>query len=100
MFRSLLSMTFLNGKFALLTNLDFDAGEALEIVEREKISSLYLVPTLFHDMLSYPDFGRYNLTKLEKIGYAGAAMTTTLVNQCVKLLKPKLFVNHYGSTEV
>ncbi|MGE7907590.1 class I adenylate-forming enzyme family protein [Peribacillus sp. NPDC094092] len=98
--RSLLSMTFLNGKFALLSNLDFDAGEALEIVEREKISSLYLVPTLFHDMLSHPDFGRYNLTKLEKIGYAGAAMTTTLVNQCVELLKPKLFVNHYGSTEV
>jgi len=98
--RSLLSIAFLNGKFALLPECDFDAGEALEIVHKEGISSLYLVPTLYHDMLTHPDFYKYDLSKLEKIGYAGAAMTTTLVNQCMSLLKPKLFVNHYGSTEV
>ncbi|MGF6947627.1 2-furoate---CoA ligase [Neobacillus sp. B4I6] len=98
--RSLLSMAFLNGKFALLPESDFDAGEALEIVHKEGISSLYLVPTLYHDMLTHPDFYKYDLSKLEKIGYAGAAMTTTLVNQCMSLLKPKLFVNHYGCTEI
>ncbi|MDQ0246266.1 2-furoate---CoA ligase [Bacillus fengqiuensis] len=96
--RSMLSMAFLNGKFALLP--DFDSGDALEIVHREKISSLYLIPTLYHDMLTHPDFHNYDLSSLEKIGYAGAAMTTALVNQCVELLKPKVFVNHYGSTEV
>jgi len=96
--RSLLTMALLNGKIAILP--DFDSGDALEIIYRERISSLYLIPTLYHDMLTHPDFNKYDLSKLEKVGYAGAAMTTTLVNQCVKLLKPKVFVNHYGSTEV
>lgn len=96
--RSLLSMTFLNGKFALLP--DFDSRDALSIVEKEKVTSLYLVPTLYHDMLNHAEFHNYNLSSLKKIGYAGAAMTTTLANQCVELLKPDIFVNHYGSTEV
>lgn len=96
--RSLLSMAFLNGKLVLLP--DFDSKDALEIIEKDQITSLYLVPTLFHDMLNHAEFHNYDLSSLKKIGYAGAAMTTTLANQCVNLLKPEIFVNHYGCTEV
>ncbi|WP_017729045.1 class I adenylate-forming enzyme family protein [Halalkalibacterium ligniniphilum] len=96
--RSMLSMTFLNGKLALLP--DFDAEEALKILDQEKITSVYLVPTLYHDILSHENFEKYDLSSLKKIGYAGAAMTTSLVNKCMNLLKPNVFVNHYGSTEV
>lgn len=96
--RSLLSMVFLNGKFVLLP--DFDSSKALEILDREKITSLYLVPTLYHDLLTHKEFNKFDISALEKIGYAGAAMTTVLADKCMKLLKPKVFVNHYGSTEI
>lgn len=96
--RSLLSIAFLNGKYVVLP--DFDAKDALELLSSEEITSLYLVPTLYHDILSYETFGSYRLDKLEKIGYAGASMTTALTEKCVDLLKPKVFVNHYGSTEI
>lgn len=75
--RSLLSIAFLNGKYVVLP--DFDAKEALELLSGEEITSLYLVPTLYHDILSQKDFESYHLDKLEKIGYAGASMTTALL---------------------
>ncbi|MDQ0218708.1 long-chain fatty acid--CoA ligase [Peribacillus cavernae] len=96
--RSLLSIAFLNGKYVVLP--DFDARDALELLSSEEISSLYLVPTLYHDILSHHDFHSYHLGKLRKIGYAGASMTTALTEKCVELLKPQVFVNHYGSTEI
>ncbi|WP_102347245.1 class I adenylate-forming enzyme family protein [Bacillus sp. Marseille-P3661] len=96
--RSLLSMVILNGKFAILP--DFDSEEALKILSTEKISCVYLIPTLYHDILTHRNFHNYDLSALKKIGYAGAPMTTDLVNKCMQLLKPEVFVNHYGSTEV
>jgi 2-furoate---CoA ligase len=34
------------------------------------------------------------------LGYAGAAMTSALVERCDALFAPDVFVNHYGSTEI
>jgi 2-furoate---CoA ligase len=96
--RSLLSIALLNGKFVILP--DFDGKEALELLSQEEITCLYLVPTLYHDILTQPNFDDYNLSALIKIGYAGASMTTALTEKCIEKLKPEVFVNHYGSTEV
>ncbi|QHA93088.1 AMP-binding protein [Bacillus sp. N1-1] len=96
--RSLLSIAFVNGKYVVLP--DFDALDALKLLSEEKITCLYLVPTLYHDILSQPRFEEYDLTSLKKLGYAGASMTTALTEKCVKTFNPDVFVNHYGSTEV
>lgn len=96
--RSLLSIMFLNGKYVILP--DFDAKEALELIEREEITCLYLVPTLYHDILNHAEFHHFDLSKLKKIGYAGASMTTALTEKCIEMLKPEVFVNHFGSTEI
>ncbi|MFB4165491.1 class I adenylate-forming enzyme family protein [Alteribacillus sp. JSM 102045] len=96
--RSLLSMAFLNGKLAMIP--DFEPKKVLEVVEKEKISSVYLVPTIIHDVLHHPEYEKYDLTSLRKLGYAGAAMTQALTEECFKKLSPEVFVNHYGSTEV
>ena len=37
--------------------------------------SLYLAPTLFHDLVSHPGIAEHDLSSVEAIGYAGAAMT-------------------------
>jgi 2-furoate---CoA ligase len=34
------------------------------------------------------------------LGYAGAAMTTTLTQLCFERFQPKTFVNHFGSSEI
>jgi 2-furoate---CoA ligase len=61
---------------------------------------LYLAPTLFHDLVHHPDVGGTDLSSVRALGYAGAAMTSTLVRRCVEVFRPDVFVNHYGSTEV
>ena len=55
--RSLLAMSLIGGAFVCLPR--FDAGRALELIEAEKITNLYLVPTLYHDLLHHPRFKRH-----------------------------------------
>jgi len=96
--RTLLVTAFLNGKLVLLPN--YEPQAALELLAQEEISSLYLVPTLYYDLVSRPQLDQYDLRALTKIGYAGAAMTSTLTQACFERLRPKVFVNHFGSSEV
>jgi 2-furoate---CoA ligase len=76
------------------------AGEALRLVEEQRISSLYLAPTLFHDLVHHPSLTSADVGSVRALGYAGAAMTSTLVRRCADVFSPEVFVNHYGSTEV
>lgn len=96
--RSLLSMTLLNGAFICLPR--FDVADALRLIEAERISSLYLVPTLYHDVLAHPNFARTNISSVRRLGFAGASMTDGLMARLNVAFKPDLFVNHYGSSEI
>jgi 2-furoate---CoA ligase len=78
----------------------WDAGEALRLIEQERVTSLYLAPTLFHDLVHHPDAESRDLSSVRALGYAGAAMTVALVERCTQVFAPDVFVNHYGSTEV
>lgn len=96
--RSLLSTVFLNGRLVLLP--DYDTGQLAEIIEQERISSLYLVPTLYYDLMNLHGGAQRDFHHLRKIGYAGSAMTGTLTQQCFEQIQPEVFVNHFGSSEV
>ncbi len=96
--RSLLSMALVDGVFVCVPR--FDAGAALRLIQSERISCLYLVPTLYHDMLSHPDCAAADLSAATKLGFAGAPMPDALLKRVEAAFKPELFVNHYGSSEV
>ena len=95
---SLLAMHLVGGCFVSLPR--WDAAEALRLVDAERITSLYLAPTLFHDLVHHPDLHKRDLSSVRALGYAGAAMTSALVERCAAVFAPDVFVNHYGSTEV
>ncbi len=52
--RSLLAMQLVDG--CLVCQRRFEPAAVLTLIEREKISSVFLVPTLFHDLLAAPQF--------------------------------------------
>ena len=79
---------------------DWSAPEALDLIEAERIGSLYLAPTLFHDLVHSPDVAGADVSSVRALAYAGAAMTSALVERCVEVFTPAVFINHYGSTEV
>jgi 2-furoate---CoA ligase len=95
---SLLAMHLVGGCFVAQPR--WDAGEALVLIERERITSLYLAPTLFHDLVHHPRLHEHDVSTVRALGYAGAAMTSGLVRRCVEVFEPEVFVNHYGSTEI
>ncbi len=49
---SLLAMHLVGGCF--VPQARWDAGEALRLIEAQRITSLYLAPTLFHDLVAPP----------------------------------------------
>jgi 2-furoate---CoA ligase len=96
--RSLLSMSLLGGLFVCLPR--FDVRAALALIAAERISTLYLVPTLYHDLVHHPDFAASDVASVRKLGFAGAPMTDGLLQRLQRDFAPELFVNHYGSSEV
>ena len=95
---SLVAMHLVGGCF--VPQARWDATEALRLIETERITSLYLAPTLFHDLVHHPELASRDVSSVRALGYAGAAMTSTLVRSCADAFAPDVFVNHYGSTEV
>jgi 2-furoate---CoA ligase len=96
--RSLLAMALVDGAFICVPR--FDAGECLKLIERERVSHLYLVPTLYHDLLGHAGFEARRLATVTRFGFAGAPMPEALLRRLETTCKPQLFVNHYGSSEI
>ena len=96
--RSLLASAITNGTFVCMAK--FDAGEAIRLIEQEEIENLYLVPTLYHDIVNHADFTPERVASVRKLGFAGAPMTDGLLKTIDAAFHPELFVNHYGSSEI
>ena len=96
--RSLIAMSLIGGAFICLRR--FEAAAALKLIAAERVSNLYLVPTLYHDLIDQPLFAASDVSSVRKLGFAGAPMTDGLLKKLQAVFKPDLFVNHYGSSEV
>ena len=95
---SMLAMPVVGGCFVCQPR--WNPEQALALIEEERLTSLYLAPTLFHDLVTHPRRAAFDLSSIECLAYAGAAMTTALVQRCLDAFSPRIFVNHYGSTEI
>lgn len=96
--RSLLSMALIDGHFVCIPK--FDPKATIEAIEREGVSNLYLVPTLYHMLIEHPEFSPSRVKSVDKLGFAGAPMSAGLMARVEEAFKPSLFVNHYGSSEI
>lgn len=96
--RSLITMSLIGGTFVCLPR--YDACRALALIETESITNLYLVPTLYHDLVHAREFARADVSSVRKLGFAGASMTDGLLKTLNDAFQPELFVNHYGSSEI
>lgn len=96
--RSLLAMALIDGLFVCVPK--FDCAAAFRYIEQERVTNLYLVPTLYHDMLAWREKNGADISSVTKLGFAGAPMPDGLLKRLNETFKPELFVNHYGSSEV
>lgn len=76
----------------------FDAKETLEIIQREKITTLFAVPTQIQEMLHHPDFRAFDTSSLKLITTGGAAIPEATMRRVIDEFCPAIF-NGYGMTE-
>jgi acyl-CoA synthetase (AMP-forming)/AMP-acid ligase II len=76
----------------------FDPGVFLETIEREKVVSTYVVPTMLRAILDHPDFSKRDLSSLQNILYGAAPMPIKLIRRALKVL-PANYTNTFGLTE-
>ncbi|WP_078427317.1 class I adenylate-forming enzyme family protein [Alkalihalobacterium alkalinitrilicum] len=76
----------------------FDPKEFIDDLEREKISVIFLVPTLVNLMIHEENFDPHKLRYIKSINMAGAPMAVEKLNKALSLLGPKL-AETYGLVE-
>ena len=95
---SLLAASVVGGCF--VTQPSWDPELALELIERERIDTLYLAPTLYYDLVHHARLIDVDMSSIRAVAYAGSPMTSALVEGVAAAFEPENFVNHYGSTEI
>jgi 2-furoate---CoA ligase len=96
--RTLLAMGITNGTYVAFPRWNPEAFIAA--IESQRATHLYLVPTLYHDMLNAAGFRPERVSSVRKLGFAGAPMHDALLLRLQETFSPDLFVNHYGSSEI
>ena len=95
---ALTSMAAINGCF--VCQPEWSSAGALRLIAQERLTALYLIPTLFWELTHAPELTRTDVSSVRKLAYAGAPMLAPLTEACAKTFSPDVFVNHYGSTEI
>jgi long-chain acyl-CoA synthetase len=77
----------------------WDAGRALELIERERITNFVGVPTQSWDLLECPDFAKYDTSSLASVGGGGAPAPPELVRRVDRSFSAARPGIGYGMTE-
>ena len=77
----------------------FRAEEWLRLVQRHRVQSTFLVPTMIQRILDHPDFATTDLKSLVSIAYGAAPAPPDLVKRAVAALPQVGFLQLFGQTE-
>jgi long-chain acyl-CoA synthetase len=96
-FPAVINITLIGGAHAILPK--FDLKELMEIVERERVTSTVLVPTMINFLISHPDIGKHDLSGLRRITYGASPMPVELLKRAIKVFPGVEFFQGYGQSE-
>lgn len=78
----------------------FDPKTVLEIMEREKITSIFLVPAMWNFILQVPDLAKYNLESLNVAITGAAIMPLNIKKRLLKVFTGLRLYDAFGQTEM
>ncbi len=83
----------------LVLTYKWDPARALELIERERVTSFSGVPTMSRELLAHPDWETRDTSTLQGMGGGGAALQPDLVEKIDKSLPKGAPSTGYGLTE-
>jgi len=85
-------------KTVLLSSARFDESECWRLIEEQRITALFTVPTILMRLLKHEAADQYDFSSLEQVVYAGAPITPADQKIAIDKLGSVL-VQYYGSAE-
>jgi steroid-24-oyl-CoA synthetase len=93
----LVTNLMVGGKIVMMYR--WDAGRALELIEREHITTFGGVPAMVMQVLDHPDFNKRDTSSVKGVGYGGAPAPPDLVRRVQEHFGSIPASNGYGLTE-
>jgi long-chain acyl-CoA synthetase len=89
------------GKLVLMPPGRFEPVAAMEVIERERVTSIGGVPTIMWRIVDAPERGRYDLSSVQRASYGGAPAAPELVDRIAEAFPNlrKTLTTAYGLTE-
>ncbi len=89
--------TAAGGKLVMMHH--FDAGQALALIESERLTMFGGVPTIAMQILDHPDFATFDTSSVRSVSYGGAPAPPELVRRIQAAFPGGQPGNGYGLTE-
>jgi fatty-acyl-CoA synthase/long-chain acyl-CoA synthetase len=89
----------LGGCNVIIRSGGFDPVETLDMIEREKVSSIFLVPAMWAAVVAVPDIDQRDLSHLHRISWGAAPASTTLLRKMIDTFPQAEVTTAFGQTE-
>ncbi|MEX5718912.1 long-chain-fatty-acid--CoA ligase [Geodermatophilus maliterrae] len=89
----------LGGTHVILRSGGFDPVATLDLIERERVSSIFLVPAMWAAIVAVPGIAARDLSSLRRISWGAAPASTTLLRTMIDTFPQAEVVTAFGQTE-
>jgi len=78
----------------------FEPEKILQTLEKEKINTMFLVPSMWNNLLQVPDMEKYDLSSMQECSTGGAISPLGLKKKIMKVFKNASYGEAFGQTEM
>ncbi|MGY1706090.1 long-chain-fatty-acid--CoA ligase [Geodermatophilus sp. SYSU D00697] len=89
----------LGGTHVILRSGGFDPVATLDLIERERVTNIFLVPAMWAAVVAVPDIAQRDLSSLRRISWGAAPASTTLLRTMIDTFPQAEVVTAFGQTE-
>ena len=77
----------------------FDPDAFLELIEKERITAVNMVPTMLQMLLGHPRFAEIDVSRLRQVIYGASPMPRPVIEKAMATWGREKFWQYYGQTE-
>ncbi|UCE11810.1 MAG: acyl--CoA ligase [Candidatus Thorarchaeota archaeon] len=92
-------MSAMKRPIAFPTSLSFEPEEICTLIEQEKITAVFMVPTQFRVFLDYPKLSEHDLSSVTLLSSGGSKMAAETKIEILERFPEAVLVDGYGQTE-
>jgi fatty-acyl-CoA synthase len=89
----------LGGTHVIIRSGAFDPVETLDMMEREQVTNIFLVPAMWAAVVAVPGIAERDLSSLRRISWGAAPASTTLLRTMIDTFPQAEVVTAFGQTE-